>query len=140
MGEDIAVRKIWQVKLGVLGLSLLLLSGCALTLLGVGAAAGVGAYKWVEGTMEKDYPRPMQPTYQACMAAANTMGLRVAQQHYNMTESRIEAVQPPDTNVKIQLVARPNDITTVKVRFGLMGNKDQSAYFHRLVMKNLGIE
>ena len=38
---------------------------------------------------------------------------------------------PPDTNVKIQLVARPNQITTVKVRFGLMGNVDASAYFHR---------
>jgi hypothetical protein len=132
--------KKWQFALGGLALCLLLLSGCAVMLLSAGAAAGVGAYKYVEGTAERDYPRPMQPTYQACMAAANTMGLRVAQQHYGQTESRIEAVQPPDTTVKIQLVERPNNITTVKVRFGIMGNKDQSAYFHRLVMKNLGIE
>jgi hypothetical protein len=132
--------KKWQFALGGLALCLLLFSGCAVMLLSAGAAAGVGAYKYVEGTAERDYPRPMQPTYQASLAAANTMGLRVAQQHYGQTESRIEAVQPPDTNVKIQLVERPNNITTVKVRFGLMGNKDQSAYFHRLVMKNLGIE
>jgi len=134
------MRKPWHLKLAGLGLSLLILSGCAVTLLGVGAAAGIGTYKWVEGTMEKDYPRAMQPTYQACMSAASTMGLRVAQQQYGPTESRIEAVQPPDTTVKIQLVARPNNITTVKVRFGFMGNEDQSAYFHRLVMKNLGVE
>ena len=132
--------KKWQLTLGSLALCLLMLSGCAVMLLSAGAAAGIGAYKYVEGTMEKDYPRPMQPTYQACMSAASTMGLRVAQQHYGQTESRIEAVQPPDTTVKIQLVARPNNITTVKVRFGLMGNEDQSAYFHRLVMKNLGVE
>ena len=44
---------------------------------------------------------------------------------------------PPDTNVKIQLVARPNQITTVKVRFGLMGNADASAYFHRRIMEHL---
>jgi hypothetical protein len=132
--------KKWQLTLGSLGLCLLMLSGCAVMLLGAGAAAGIGAYKYVEGTMEKDYPRPMQPTYQACISAANTMGLRVAQQHYGQTESRIEAVQPPNTTVKIQLVARPNNITTVKVRFGMMGNEDQSAYFHRLVMKNLGVE
>jgi hypothetical protein len=74
------------------------------------------------------------------MSAASTMTLRVAQQQYGPTESRIEAVQPPDTTVKIQLVARPQQITTVKVRFGMMGNEDQSAYFHRLVMKNLGIQ
>lgn len=134
------MAKKWQLAVGCLVLCSLMLSGCALMLLGAGAAAGVGAYKYVEGTMEKDYPRAMQPTYQACISAANTMGLRVAQQQYGPTESRIEAVQPPDTTVKIQLVARPNNITTVKVRFGLMGNEDQSAYFHRLVMKNLGIQ
>lgn len=131
--------KKWQLKIGGLVLCLQLFTGCPVVLLGAGAAAGIGAYKWVEGTMEKDYPRPMDATYHACISAAHTMGLRVAQQQYNPTESRIEAVQPPDTTVKIQLVARPNNITTVKVRFGLMGNEDQSAYFHRLVMKNLGI-
>jgi hypothetical protein len=134
------MRRTWHLVVGSLALGVLMLSGCAVMLLGAGAAAGVGAYKYVEGTMEKDYPREMQPTYQACIAAANTMGLRVAQQQYGQTESRIEAVQPPDTTVKIQLVARPQQITTVKVRFGIMGNEDQSAYFHRLVMKNLGIQ
>ena len=44
------------------------------------------------------------------------------------------------TKVNINLTARPNDITTVQVRFGFLGNKDQSAYFHRTVMRNLGIE
>jgi hypothetical protein len=134
------MRKTWHLVVGSLVLSVLMLSGCAVMLLSAGAAAGIGAYKYVEGTMEKDYPRDMQATYQACMSAAGTMGLRVAQQQYGPTESRIEAVQPPDTTVKIQLVARPQQITTVKVRFGLMGNEDQSAYFHRLVMKNLGIQ
>lgn len=132
--------KKWHLTLGSLALCLVLLSGCALMLLSAGAVAGVGAYKWVEGTMEKDYPRPMQPTFQACMAAASTLGLRVAQQQYGNMESRIEAVKPPDTTVKIQLIGRPNNITTVKVRFGIMGNKDESAYFHRQVMKNLGVE
>ncbi len=132
--------KKWPLKIGGVLLCLQLFTGCPVVLLGAGAAAGIGAYKWVEGTMEKDYPRPMEPTYQACLSAASAMGLRVAQQQYGVTESRIEAVQPPDTTVKIQLVARPNNITTVKVRFGIMGNEDKSAYFHRLVMKNLGIQ
>ncbi|MBW1990835.1 MAG: DUF3568 family protein [Deltaproteobacteria bacterium] len=132
--------KKWQLAVGSIVLSALMVSGCALTLLGLGAAAGIGTYRYVEGTMEKDYPRPMQSTYQACMSAASTMGLRVAQQHYSPVDSRIEAVQPSGSTVKIQLVARPNNITTVKVRFGLMGNEDQSAYFHRLVMDNLGIK
>ena len=67
------------------------------------------------------------------------MQLKIQTQQYNPTESTMEAVAPPDTNVKIQLVARPNQITTVKVRFGLMGNQDASAYFHRRILEHLGL-
>jgi hypothetical protein len=128
----------WLKMAGVALLGLVLAAGCVETvLLSAGAAGAIGTYKWIEGTMEKDYPKPMQETWNAVLAAAKDMNMRVATQQYGPLESRIEAVQPPDTNVKIQLVARPNQITTVKVRFGLMGNTDASAYFHRRVLHHL---
>ena len=125
----------WKVA-GIL-LSLLLLGGC---LVGVGAMVGVGAYQWMEGTMQKDYPRTMEPTYRACVEACKIMKLKIQKESYGPMHSNITATAPDGTNVYIELVARPNNITTVKVRFGLMGDKDQSAYFHRNVMKYLGIE
>jgi len=132
--------KIWHTKLGILLAALLLTSSCAATLLlGAGGLAAIGSYKWVEGTMEKDYPRPMQEVWNATQAACKDLQLRITTQEYNPVESHIEAVAPPDTNVKIQLVSRPNQITTVKVRFGLMGNTDASAYFHRRIMVHLGM-
>lgn len=132
--------KIWHTKLGILLAALLLTASCAATLLlGAGGLAAIGSYKWVEGTMEKDYPRPMQEVWNATQAACKDLQLRITTQEYNPLESHIEAVAPPDTNVKIQLVSRPNQITTVKVRFGLMGNTDASAYFHRRIMVHLGM-
>jgi hypothetical protein len=132
--------KIWHTKLGILLAALLLTASCAATLLlGAGGLAAIGSYKWVEGTMEKDYPRPMQEVWNAIQAACKDLQLRITTQDYNPVESHIEAVAPPDTNVKIQLVSRPNQITTVKVRFGLMGNTDASAYFHRRIMVHLGM-
>lgn len=132
--------KIWHTKLGILLAALLLTASCAATLLlGAGGLAAIGSYKWVEGTMEKDYPRPMQEVWNATQAACKDLQLRITTQEYNPVESHIEAVAPPDTNVKIQLVSRPNQITTVKVRFGLMGNTDASAYFHRRLMVHLGL-
>jgi hypothetical protein len=132
--------KIWHTKLGILLAALLLTASCAATLLlGAGGLAAIGSYKWVEGTMEKDYPRPMQEVWNATQAACKDLQLRITTQEYNPVESHIEAVAPPDTNVKIQLVSRPNQITTVKVRFGLMGNTDASAYFHRRLMVHLGM-
>jgi hypothetical protein len=129
-----------HLKLGALLLGLLLAAGCgAMLLMGVGGAGAIGTYKWMEGTMEKDYPRPMQEVWNASLAACKDMKLKTSSEQYGALEARIEAVAPPDTNVKIQLVARPNNITTLKVRFGLMGNVDYSAYFHRRVLQHLGI-
>ena len=128
-------KTLW--KMGGILLVVLLLGGC---LLGVGAMLGVGAYQWTEGTMAKDYPRTMEPTYQACVAACKTLQLTIKKESYSPTHSNITATSGDGTNVYIELIARPNNITTVKVRFGFMGNKDQSAYFHRNVMKYLGIQ
>jgi len=129
-----------RLQLGAVLLALTLAAGCVpMLLLGAGGAAAIGTYKWVEGTMEKDYPRAMGDVWNASLAACKDMNLKIASQQYGALESRIEAVAPPDTNVKVQLVARPNNITTVKVRFGMMGNTDYSAYFHRRIMQHLGI-
>jgi hypothetical protein len=124
-------------KFGGVILMVFLFGGC---LVAVGAALGIGAYQWVEGSMVKDYPRPMHPTYYACVDACKTMQLTIKKESYSPLKSRIHAATADGTKVDIQLEARPNDITSVSIRFGFMGNKDQSAYFHRNVMKNLGIE
>jgi hypothetical protein len=133
-------EKTWKTRLAAVLLGLLFTAGCVETvLIGLGASAAIGTYKWMEGTMEKDYPRPMGDVWKASQAACRDMNLKVASEQYGALESRIEAVAPPDTNVKVQLISRPNNITTVKVRFGLMGNTDYSAYFHRRIMQHLGI-
>ncbi len=133
-------QKIWDTKLLVVLVALLVAAGCVpMLLMGLGGAAAIGSYKWIEGTMEKDYPRPMQDCWNATLAACKDMNLKIQSQNYSPTESTLEAVAPPDTNVKIQLVGRPNQITTIKVRFGLMGDQDASAYFHRQVLRHLGL-
>jgi hypothetical protein len=132
------MQKNRRLMLAGLLAGLLVTAACVpMLLMSVGGAAAIGSYKWIEGTMEKDYPKPMQETYNAALAACNDLKLKISAQQYNPMDSRIEAVQPPDTSVKLQLLARPNQITTLKVRIGLMGNSDASAYFHRRVMVHL---
>jgi hypothetical protein len=127
-----------RLKLGAVLLALTMAAGCwPMVLLGVGGAAGVGTYKWVEGTMEKDYPRPMQETYNAALEAAKRLNLKVTSTNYSPSQSKIEAMTQDGTKVNVDLIARPNEITTVKIRFGLMGNQEWSAYYHRQIMKIL---
>ncbi|OGR31533.1 MAG: hypothetical protein A2139_02645 [Desulfobacca sp. RBG_16_60_12] len=121
-------------------LALAMAAGCVpMILMGVGGAAGIGTYKWIEGTMEKDYPRPMQETYNAAMEAAKKLNIKITADQYGPSESRINGSTQDGTTVKVDLIARPNEITTVKIRFGMMGNADWSAYYHRQIMRILHI-
>ena len=130
----------WRLKVVAVAVAAALAGGCAATvLMGLGGLAALGTYKWVEGTMEKDYPRPMRQTYDAALEAAKQINLQVTSTNYSPTQSNIEAVTEDGTKVTVQLVSRPNEITTVKIRFGLMGNADWSAYYHRQIMKILRI-
>jgi hypothetical protein len=110
-----------------------------MVLMGVGGAAGIGTYKWIEGTMEKDYPRPMQETYNAAMEAAKKLNIKITADQPGPSESRINGLTQDGTTVKVDLISRPNEITTVKIRFGMMGNADWSAYYHRQIMRILRI-
>jgi hypothetical protein len=134
------MQKQGRLKLAAVLLTMTMAVGCAATvLMGVGGLAALGTYKWVEGTMEKDYPRPMQETYNAAIEAAKKINLKIVSQQYSPTHSHIEALTQDNTLVKVDLIARPNEITTVKIRFGMMGNADWSAYYHRQIMKILHI-
>ena len=129
-----------RLKLAAVLVAMAMAAGCVASLLmGVGGLAALGTYKWVEGTMEKDYPRPMRETFDATMDAARKLNLKITSEQYTPSESRILASTPDGTDVKVELIARPNEITTVKIRFGMMGNKDWSGYYHRQIMKSLHI-
>jgi hypothetical protein len=129
-----------RLKIGAILLALAMAAGCVpMALMGVGGAAGIGTYKWIEGTMEKDYPRPMQETYNAALEAAKTLNIKITESQMGPSESRIVGLTQDGTKVKVDLIARPNEITTVKIRFGMMGNADWSAYYHRQIMRILHI-
>ncbi len=132
--------KQWRLKLVAVVAALTLTAGCAATMLmGLGGLAALGSYKWVEGTMIKDYPRPMQATYNAAVEAAGKLKIKITSQQYSPSESHIKGLTQDGTTVSVDLVERPNEITTVKIRFGFMGNADWSGYYHRQIMKILHI-
>lgn len=134
------MQRQWRLKLVATLMALALTGGCAATMLmGLGGLSALGSYKWVEGNMEKDYPRPMQETYNAALEAAKKLNLKITSQQYTPSQSHINAVTQDGTTVTVELQARPNEITTVKIRFGMMGNADWSAYYHRQIMKILRI-
>ena len=70
------MQKTWRMKLGAVLLGLLLTAGFVETvLLGVGAAAAIGTYKWIEGTMPACGPAQQHHHRQGALRPHGQYGL-----------------------------------------------------------------
>ena len=97
-----------RLKLAAVLVAMAMAAGCAATLLmGVGGLAALGTYKWVEGTMEKDYPRPMQETFNATMEAARKLNLKISSEQYTPSESKILASTQDGTESRLNCSPGP---------------------------------
>lgn len=118
----------------VLG-SILALQGCA-ALVGAGAGAGAVAYK--EGTLEAKYAAPLEQTWNAALAAMRDMNLRVVETKKDATEAKIEAQQADGTKVSAALKPEGSNVTSAKIRVGLLGDEEAARAIDRRIHAKLG--
>jgi hypothetical protein len=133
--------KEWFKGLTGILLCLTLLNGClGAALIGVGAGGAIAGYKWMEGTMIKEYPRSLPEMEQAVQNVCKQYRIKITERQVFPTKASITGVDPDGNEVKINLDAQPNNITSVGVRVGgFMGNKTASEMFHTQLAKELGL-
>ena len=91
-----------RLKLAAVLVAMAMLAGCAASLLmGLGGLTTLGTYKWVEGTMEKDYPRPMKETFDAAIEGSRRLNLKISSELFTPSESKILATTQDGTTVKV---------------------------------------
>ena len=72
---NLGLRK-WGI-LGILFAIVIGCSGCGLLLVaGVGAAAGVGTTQYIQGELKQAYAAPMEKTWNATLAAVDTLKMK----------------------------------------------------------------
>lgn len=120
---------------------LILFSGCLETaLIGAGATGAIAGYKWLEGTMIKEYPRALPEMEQAVQKTCKAYRIKITERNVTPAKATIVGVDPNGDEVKIYMDAKPNNITAVGVRVGgFMGNKEASEMFHSQLAKELGL-
>jgi hypothetical protein len=133
--------KKWLKGLTGILLCLMLFAGCLATaLVGVGATGAIAGYKWMEGTLIKEYPRPLPEMEQAVQKVCKYYRIKITERNVSPTKATLIGVDPNGDEVKIWMDAVPNNITAVGVRVGgFMGNKDASEMFHKQLAKELGL-
>ncbi len=129
-----------SVGLFILSLfTLFLFSGCGPELIIGGMAAGgagAGTYFYVNGELRTDYNASMDPIWAACeKTVADMKGadvIRTKEIAKGVIETKIN-----EEKVKIDIVYKTKNVTTVSVRVGLIGNKLASQLLHDKIAENL---
>ena len=109
-------------------------SGCA-ALVGGGVGAGA-AYTYTQGWLEKDYEVPLEQAHNASLAAVENLQMTITEDTRQVGSTRIKATKNDRTNW-INLEAKEENLTTISVRTGVLGDEAASETIHREIEKNL---
>lgn len=114
-----------------------MISGCAVALVGVAAVgAGSGTYYYINGEMKTDYYQSFDATWSACQKSVADMRGVDVEQDKEIGNGKISAVIN-DEKVKIAVLYKAKNVTTVSIRIGLLGDKLASQLIHDKIGDNL---
>ena len=114
------------LTVSVLGLCLVLQSGCALFLVGAGAAAGVGTYKWYNGELSSVESAPMDKAWAASQAAMKDLEFAITEQGKDSLSAHLTARTAQDKKVTVTLKKQTEKLTEIKIRVGTFGDEAMS--------------
>lgn len=128
------------IRLAVLLLSLTFLWGCALAWLGVGAGLGVGAYRYVEGSVEKDYPLSYTSAWGAANTALANLYIGISNSIDEGAKGKIEATRKDGVKVTVKLEDRGQGVSTINVRVGFFGSTKDAERIHEEISAAAGLK
>ncbi len=113
----------------------LFVASCAPVVIG-GAAVGA-TYPYTNGWLERDYDISLDQAYNASLQAAQNLNMEIIQKNKGLASAEIRAKQNDET-YWIKIESKGEQLTTISVRSGLMGDKDASRVVQREIEQHIG--
>jgi hypothetical protein len=107
----------------ILGIGLLMNSGCALL---VGGAAGAGTVAYLKGELKTNEDVPINTLFDATIAAMKEMGLTVKKFEKAASSAQFIALTADDKTITIKLKKRNDYLTEITIRVGTFGDESLS--------------
>jgi hypothetical protein len=127
------------VRLLVLILSLTVLWGCELALIGVGAGIGAGTYKFIEGKLVRQYPVEYAKAWDAANTALANLQISISGSLNEGTKGEIEAVRKDGSRIFLSLKDMGQKVTSIGVRVGTFGDRSESEKILDEIARTAGI-
>lgn len=95
-----------------------------------GTTVGVGAYRYVSGLLERDYPIDFQNAWDISHRALMNLSIGITSTVEQRIKGKIIAVRKDGTPVDIFIEEKSNQISTVGIRVGRLGSKVDAERIH----------
>ena len=124
----------------LVGLSLLVsLGGCFTTTVGGGPSVMTGTYSYFTRELEVIYGIPLADVWPKALAAVESLQLHIDRQTVDGLGGDIQARRADGTNILVHLKPSGNHSTSIRVRVGDLGEREQSERIQRAIRQQLGI-
>ena len=126
-----------KITLPAVLISVVLLAGCAVVL--IGAGVGAGAYTYVKGELTRSYAADYNRTLKVCTGIIKDLGQPIVEKTTDGAQTTIQTTRKDGTPQTIKVVILSPDRTQVAVRTGVVGywKKDISMQFQEFVFQRL---
>ena len=104
----------------------LFVTSCGPAIFFAGAAAGIGGYKYYNGSLTVVYQAPYDKTLNASVKAIEELGFTIKSKEQGLTTSKIDALLSDGTPVTVTLKYKSSDQTEVSIRVGVIGDENAS--------------
>jgi len=102
-------------------------------------AAGTGTYSYISGALTWTYPVTVEELKVATLAALAELRLPIQSQLLDGLGGVIEATRGDQVTVRLVLRPETEKTTSLSVRVGTWGNRQESEHIHAAVRKQLGL-
>ena len=115
------------------------LGGCVTVPVGGGTSATAGNYSYITRDLEVIYGVPLADVWPRALAAVESLQLHIDRQHIDGLGGDIAARRADGTRVRVWLKPNGEYSTSVSVRIGYMGDRDDSERVHRAIRQQLRV-
>jgi hypothetical protein len=117
----------------IVGMGLLMNSGCAAVLVGGAAAGAAGTVLYVKGELHSTEGVSLDRAWNATQAAIGDMGFTVTAKDKDAVSAELNAITADGKRIKIVLNREADNVTEISIRVGTFGDESMS----RLILERI---
>ncbi len=123
-----------QAFLIILLVGSMLLQGCVVAVVGIGAASTVA---YIRGDLESMESENIDVVYEATLKALEELELRVTRKSKDALGAEIITYDAQDKKITIRLKSAAEKTTELSIRIGVFGSEAKSRLIYQKIQKNL---